>query len=139
MSATHDPTRTPSPTERQHLQHASIRALLADVQRVSDPAALPALLDEMAAMLQEHFAHEEAEGGVFDGIVEADPMRQGQVAVLIEQHHDFLERLARARAAQGSPDGLTLAQALATDIAAHEAAENDLLTDALYDETQGHD
>ncbi|MCK6501796.1 hemerythrin domain-containing protein [Myxococcota bacterium] len=141
MSAANDPTRTPSPAERQHQQHASIRALLADVQRASGPEGLAPLLDEMALMLQEHFGHEEAEGGVFDGIVEADPMRQGRVEELVRDHRDFVDRLDRARAALGTSgaDALAMAHALAADISTHEAVENELLADALYDEMQGHD
>ena len=141
MSATQDPTRTPNTAQRQQLQHASIRSLLHDVQGAAGPRELAPLLEEMSLMLQEHFGHEEAEGGVFDGIVDADPMRQADVDALVGQHRDFMNRLDQARAALLASDGqaMALARSLSADIAEHEAAENELMADALYDETQAHD
>lgn len=78
-----------------HDEHERLEALLAELQWVlvkpSDThlSIVKELMDELAVLLREHFAHEE-EGGYFSELVDSRPAFAARVERLRQEHREML-------------------------------------------------
>ncbi len=124
-------------------EHRRLRELLGRVKDARDLGSLLPLLGELRAELVEHFAHEEAAGGLHDVIDDAAPHLLERVHDLFDEHRrclDDLDRLSeRVRKILEGPvtELLRDADRLCATLHEHEAAETELLSGALYDEIGG--
>jgi iron-sulfur cluster repair protein YtfE (RIC family) len=113
----------------QESQHATVRGLIAATRAASTASDLRPLLTRMSSLMADHFAHEEAEDGVFAFVLETNPMAGHAIDRFVAEHRDFLARASAASAALDSdPSGVVkAAHALCDDLAAHEELENEVL------------
>ena len=124
-------------------EHERLRALLGRVEGEKGLRGLLALLGELRAELAEHFAHEEAAGGLETVVAESAPHLAGQVDELFEEHRRCLEEVDRLRdKAAAILDGPAAevrreVVALCETLHEHERQETELLSGALYDEIGG--
>jgi hypothetical protein len=78
-----------------HDEHDRIEALIAEVRWVllkpseTHLSIIKELMDELAALFKDHFAHEE-EGGYFDEIMQRDPTVARRVEQLRQDHRAML-------------------------------------------------
>lgn len=97
-------------------------------------------LAELRSALVAHFVVEEAPDGFYDMIRSMAPRQLGRVDQLKKEHQAFLADIealaARARACLAGPVAEVLgeAQALARWLRSHEAAEDDVLLDTVYND-----
>ncbi|NOY28355.1 MAG: hemerythrin domain-containing protein [Oligoflexia bacterium] len=128
------PPRQPAVFAEQATQHASIEGLLADLRLVTAGAALAPLLTELQTMLLAHFEHEEAEDGVFSGLLERDYSLVGELDALRRQHREITVLLERTVALlQSEPEAAVgAAHNMAGQLFAHEQEENELVMQTLY-------
>lgn len=117
--------------------HRGVLALVLDLEGAADGAARVSRLAALDALLEEHFAREEAPGGL-DALVEgAAPRLIEKVASLRREHREILARIRTIQrllaGPPGSGDGPATAEIekLCRTLRAHEAAENGMLLDAL--------
>jgi hypothetical protein len=134
------PATAPSGAADIAEEHRALRELLGRVTATRDLGRLLPLLGELAALLEEHFTHEEAADGLHAQVAESAPDRLPEVQRLFTEHREVSERLAALVArAEGLWQGqlaevLAEAAALAAYLHRHEAAEGELLAGALYDD-----
>lgn len=145
-----DPARKGAPGTRSAVarcvieeEHRRLWNLVERLERVSDLQALALRLGELRVLMAEHFAREEAPGGLQEAVDE--PRWDNALQALFDEHAECLaevERLAlTARELLAGPveelrrDVRTLCRRLHV----HEAAEAELLAASLYDETGGGD
>lgn len=136
-----DPSTTP-PTagvEPQILaEHRRIRDLTRQIENTGELRELLIRLAEFRSVLVAHFFSEEAEAGFYDTIRSMTPRQPGRVAQLEKEHQALLADLdalaAGARACLAGPVAEVLggARALTCRLRDHEAAEDDILLDAVY-------
>jgi len=144
------PGRTPShgnpvaasPTQIAE-EHRRLRELLARIETTRELKPLLELLGELHAELEEHFAHEEAAGGLEDVVDDAAPHLLEQVEGLFEEHRyclrelDRLRELARSTLEGPVAEVIEGVAGLCHTLHEHEAVETELLSSALYDEIGG--
>jgi hypothetical protein len=94
-------------------------------------------LQELTALLTEHFEHEER-GGYLDFVANKHPRLTHQIDALAAQHDDIRERLATLAVEFGEAGTLEALRgslaALARAVDMHEHAETELIQSALYDD-----
>lgn len=137
-----EPAAAPGPAQIAE-EHRRLRDLLGRVKDTRELGPLLTVLAELRAELVEHFAHEEAAGGLHDVIDDAAPHLLERVHDLFDEHRrclDDLDRLReRVRQTLEGPvtELLRDADRLCATLHEHEAAETELLSGALYDEIGG--
>ncbi len=132
-----------APASRIAEEHRQLRRALARIEALEEPGALARDLRALRPRLAEHFAGEEAADGLHRVIDAAAPHRLAQVRDLFAEHRECLVSLDHLIA--GIEDLLAGPVAAARrDVAElcarlhlHEAAETELLADALYEELGG--
>jgi hypothetical protein len=126
-------------------EHRLLRRTLERIERTAELGALVAELGELRTLLVEHFAREEAPEGLHRVIDTSAPHLMASVQGLFDEHRECLETLDRlteeARACLEGPvaDVRRELGELCRRLHAHEAAETELLSGALYDELGGGD
>jgi hypothetical protein len=121
-------------------EHHALRDLLGRVTETSDVHHLLPQLQELDRLLREHFQHEEGEGGFHDMVGESAPHLLPSVQRLFDEHRRIAERLdaliLQTRRCIEGPVAEVCAEAadLARLLHEHEAAENDLVAWALYED-----
>lgn len=124
-------------------EHRHLRELLERIGATRELEPLLTLLGELRADLVEHFATEEAPGGLHDVIDGEAPHLVERVHDLFDEHRRVLEEIDRIRErVRQALDGpvtelLRDADRLVRTLHEHEAAETELLSGALYDELGG--
>jgi len=123
-------------------EHLRIRALLDGVRGISDPHVLLPVLRELRSILEEHFSREEGDDGLHDIVSGPAPEHGDRVDDLIVEHGRILKSvddligkcsacvagpLAAIRRNIGELYGL---------MQSHDAAESEILTDALIKEME---
>lgn len=137
-----EPAAAPGPRQIAE-EHRRLRELLGRVKETRELGPLRTVLAELRAELVEHFAHEEAAGGLHDVIDDAAPHLLERVHDLFDEHRRCLDDLDRLREqVRQTLEGpvtelLRDADRLCTFLHEHEAAETELLSGALYDEIGG--
>lgn len=135
--------RLPADAEsRQRIseEHQALRDLLGRVTETTDLHHLLPQLQELDRLLREHFQHEEGEGGFHDMVGESAPHLLPSVQRLFDEHRQIAERLdtlilQTRQCIEGPVAELRGATTeLAHQLHEHEAAENDLVTWALYED-----
>ncbi len=95
------------------------------------------LLHELNRALEEHFAREEENDGLYQVVRDAAPQHLEQVQKLLDEHGGFLatvKSLEEKAKASIDPQAEIFSEValLCQDLEVHEAMENDILTEALY-------
>lgn len=122
--------------EHQHVQEIRRR-----LQNAPDLVDLLQRLHEMRALLEPHFLGEEAQDGFFDLIRARASRHLGMVESFREDHVAFLSEIdrlaARVRECLAGPVAQVLDEArnFARRLDEHEARENNLLIDAMYNDS----
>lgn len=94
-------------------------------------------LGEFASAAQAHFAAEEAPGAFFEDVAETAPRHQAVLDDLRDQHGAILEEAARLtrdladERVEGIADIVGSVLALVDLVESHEAAENEILLEAM--------
>ncbi|MBW2273016.1 MAG: hemerythrin domain-containing protein [Deltaproteobacteria bacterium] len=125
--------------------HRRLRSLLDALGNARDPEAIRTALTPLPELLSEHFSDEERPGGLFEGLREARPSIEPQLALLHAEHEKILEALrvislqlesgeATDRALEKLKDA---ASALITMLAEHEQGESKLTAEAYYSDDGG--
>lgn len=121
-------------------EHRLLGELVERTEATTDPHALLPVLEELQRLLQEHFRREEDADGLHDMVGEAAPHKLTAVQRLFDEHRDLAAHLdAAIRHTREVIDG-PVAQVrsevgeLAEKLRAHEAAENELVAGALYED-----
>jgi len=124
-------------------EHRQLRQTLARIETLDEPGALLRELRSFRPMLAEHFAGEEAADGLHRVIDATAPHRIGEVHELFAEHRECLatiDRLCDALAELISGPVAKLrgeVGELCGQLHRHEAAETELLSNALYEELGG--
>ncbi len=132
-----------TPRSRIAEEHRVLRLTLARIETLDEPGALLRELRALRPLLAEHFAGEEAADGLHRVIDATAPHRIAEVHELFAEHRECLATIDRLCD--------TLAELIAGPVAAlrsevaelcgslhrHEAAETELLSNALYEELGG--
>ncbi len=119
-------------------EHRELRQTLDRIEQESDLTALIALLKDLYAQLDQHFAEEESEDGLSQTIGDASPQHSRRLEQLFDEHKAFLATTAsimdRAQALLDGPKTTIVrdAQHLADDLRAHEEAETEIVMDSIY-------
>jgi hypothetical protein len=138
-----DPIGTPSVTgidEQIVAEHRRIRDLTRQMDDAGDLRELLTRLAELRSALVGHFLSEEAAEGLYDMIRSMAPRLLGRMAQLEKEHPTFLADIdalaAGARACLAGPVAEVLgeAQALSRRLRNHEAAEDEVMLDTLYND-----
>jgi iron-sulfur cluster repair protein YtfE (RIC family) len=125
----------PAGTARQREEHHQLNGWV-EALRVDDPVELKTALKGMRRFLLEHFAHEEADDGLFP-LLRDTYGRERQLEALRHEHREMLARMDRLQGlltpAIASVDEMTRHQIdeLVCLVEAHEEWENALLQEAL--------
>lgn len=130
------------PAARQQIadEHKALRQQLSSLVETRAPHDLLPQLERLRGMLEEHFRTEEEAGGYHDMVGDTAPHLLTSVQRLFEEHRAFIARIddliAETRALVDGPvaavrHGVT---DLARQLHDHEAAENDLVAWALYED-----
>jgi hypothetical protein len=121
-------------------EHREIRALGEHIENSQDLVEVLGLLQDFRTLLVGHFASEEARDGFFDVIRAMTPRQLAKVGHLEKEHSALLAEVDRvgesARACLEGPVAAVLAgaRALVHRLRTHEAAEDALLLDTVYDD-----
>ena len=138
-----DPSGTPSVTgidEQIVAEHRRIRDLTRQLDETSELRELLTRLAQLRVELVAHFLREEEVEGLFNMIRSMAPRLLGRMAQLETEHYTFLDDIdvlgARARACLTGPvaEVLREAHALTRRLRNHEAAEDEVLLDTLYND-----
>jgi hemerythrin len=136
-------TRAERVAERMEEEHHSLRGLLVEVNQTYDLFKLLPLLEELKTELREHFEQEESEGGFGAVVSDSAPHKANVVDHLFDEHVEFLQTMDGL---QGKVEELLVGPVaemratiagLCARIEAHEAKENELLSEALYTDIGG--
>jgi hypothetical protein len=107
--------------------HGKLEALLARVRQSQDAPALAAALEELRAMLTEHFAHEEHAKGFYGLLGASSPGHRDELNHMIMEHRELLATLRalveRAKGHGGDGDLAKLSGDLAARVLDHEMRE----------------
>jgi hemerythrin len=110
--------------------HGRLEGLLARVRQSQDPPALAAALDELRAMLTEHFAHEEHAKGFYGLLGTRSPEHREELNHMIMEHRELLATLRalveRAKGHGSDADLARLSGDLASKLLDHEMREGRL-------------
>lgn len=126
-------------------EHRQIRSLVAQVEAIADLEELVPRLNALRALLEVHFAREEAPGGLHQVVDGTAPRLATSVEALFDEHREMLALLdAATRRARECLEGpITEVRRAAAELCRrlheHEAAETDLLAGALYEDIGGGD
>ena len=124
-------------------QHHELRQTLALIDATEDLARLVSLLRELRGDLAAHFADEEREDGLAQAVGPTAPHHLRRLEALLAEHAQLLVSLdgviERGDALLAGPVKQTVGDArdLTRRLARHEAAETELLTDAVYADIGG--
>jgi hemerythrin len=124
-------------------EHRQLRHLLVMIGATAKPAAMVPLLEQLKALLEEHFAHEEADGGMPSMVSGRAPHLMTQLGSLMNEHEVFMSDVSTLieRAARG--DEVDAVHAAFRDLASrlhdHESRETDLIMDAFESDLGGGD
>jgi hypothetical protein len=138
-------SRSASARDRITLEHHRLSAQLDLIELTTDPARLPAALERLHVLLDEHFPGEEASDGLHEAIGGATPHLLPAVQHLFDEHRDFLADLhsltARARWLAAGPLAELRAglAGLTARLRDHEARENDLFGESVYTDVGSQD
>jgi hypothetical protein len=119
-------------------EHRELRQALDRIEQVSDLTALIALLKDLYAQLEQHFAEEEAEDGLSQAIGDTSPQHVRRLEQLFDEHKGFLATTAsimdRAQALLDGPKAEIVrdAQHLTHVLRVHEEAETEIVMDSVY-------
>jgi hypothetical protein len=138
-------SRSGSARERIAREHRQLSELLDRIEGISTPARLALELEGLRALLEAHFAGEEADDGLHEAVGHATPHLLPAVQHLFDEHREVLTELeeltARARELAAGPvaDLCTCVCGLAARLRAHEARENDLFGESVYADVGSQD
>ena len=138
------PPSTVAPSMRPLIaEHRALRAALADLKAALSPRdpntqggpdVVAARLDVLRGRIAVHFATEER-SGLFEQIVERAPEQAHTCQRLREEHEAVLRQLDDLRAfgpeARRAPEWARGVRSLLSELAAHEARENELIARVL--------
>jgi hypothetical protein len=138
-----------TPAAQTLAEHRELNALLDDIQQTSARATTAELMDNLVGLLGDlhgrlaaHFDGEER-GGLFEQIRELAPEQAHECAKLCDEHDALLKRVDHLRTAEtevrSSPEWVAGLRVLLSELAHHEAAENELLTRVLDGGDQAQD
>ena len=109
-------------------------SLAAEKNTESIDVAAP-LLREHLSMIKQHFATEEADGGLYDTILEEGPHHERRLAALRAHHGELLEKIGTllqdVDSGEDSANQLDRARAIASLLITHETEEGSLLLDVF--------
>jgi len=119
-------------------EHEAINTTLQKLDDTTDPQALRPLLEELGALLEGHFKREEAKDGLHASISRTAVNLLPDLKGLFKEHREMSRTLDRlleksdrlSRLASELEDGT---RELIQKLRDHEAHENQLFVDALYD------
>lgn len=124
-------------------QHRTVRRLVDELRCSSDLRQVMSALDGLRAFLADHFRVEAEPQGFYDTILQSAPWFEGRANRLVADHAAIEAEIEavreQARALLEGPVSQVFARvdALGRRIGDHEADENQLLSDALYEEVGG--
>jgi hypothetical protein len=137
-----------TPVRQTLAEHRELHVLLDQIEQASatpgsaDPGTLVKRLDSLRERLAAHFDGEER-GGLFEQIRELAPEQAHECAKLCDEHLSLLGRVdhlrttpPEARATAAWVEGV---RTLLSELAHHEASENELLTRVLDGSTEAQD
>lgn len=123
--------------------HLRIRALLDGLRKIGDPHVLIPLLRELRESLDDHFTIEEGDDGLQEIASEYAPSRVAQVEELLAEHGTLLTDIdALIRQCNHCISGplaeiRTSLHAFFEKVQRHDAAESEILTEALLKALSG--
>jgi hypothetical protein len=129
--------------ERIDEEHAAMRALLDRIEQTSVPDRLVVELERLDALLDAHFAGEEADDGLHEAIGSTAPHLLPAVQHLFDEHRVFRADIGSIaadarRLAEGPLAELNRRVAdLAARLRAHEEREDELFGDSVYTDLGG--
>lgn len=133
-------SKAPPDSARQELldDHRQVRGLLADLDRyargsVADREKLLPTLRELQGKLEHHFKAEES---LHRGLVEDVPRLARALGRLYDDHTGIVDDLVMTLSAEGD-DLTSRCQKLVERIQEHEAAENEVMQGAYWDDIGG--
>lgn len=138
MPNSSSPGSTVSSLHKMADEHRELRQTLDRIDQESDLTALIAVLKNLYAQLEQHFAEEEAEDGLSQTIGDASPQHMRQLEQLFDEHKAFLATTAsimdRAQALLDGPKAAIVRDALhlSHDLRVHEEAETEIVMDSVY-------
>ena len=153
MDSEEKDARVPITPVASHFQNTHAR-ISRDLQGLADAAELDtirAIVDDLPALLKEHFRDEEKPGGLFDELESLRPIIDSQLKFLRQEHREILEALEGLRREFREADEVTQvgeleqrhdhirmsAGALLQLIRHHERIESRLVADTYYTEDGG--
>lgn len=115
-------------------EHKTVLQLCEELGEAGSTADLLPLLDQALALFGEHFQREEQPGGVFDTVSRRAPQFSAQVSDLSSEHGTMVEqaRALRARISRDQREAIAAAAELARRLREHEARENEIFMEAMY-------
>ncbi len=138
MPNSSSPGSTVSSLHKMADEHRELRQTLDRIDQESDLTALIALLRDLYAQLEQHFAEEEAADGLSQAIGDASPQHLRRLEQLFDEHKAFLATTAsimeRAQALLDGPKAAIVrdTQHLAHDLRVHEETETEIVMDSVY-------
>lgn len=119
-------------------EHRSLRESLELLKDTSDIRRIAPMLENLRPKLEAHFRSEEEPEGLHQAIGDSAPHLLSSLQQIYDEHRGFLASIDRltgeARQCCEGPVARVLAgiRELCEGLEAHEAAETELLTDAVY-------
>ncbi len=133
INSTSPPSEERSARERIAADHREVLGLLKQLETHTQPSGIREIAYELTTLLDRHFKDEEGVYGVFAQIEEARPDLQGQVSRLRDQHRAIEELIGTIRF-DDDAHALSDRDRVVQMIREHEAAETELLTEAIYED-----
>lgn len=127
--------------------HRELRSRLDALTAAADQAGMLSSLQELPKLLAEHFADEEAEGGLYDELAARSPALGDRLDELRDEHRAILDELeSLGRDLQRHPgtqgeSGETVQQDIAhcaDRLRRHERVESKMIADVYYSEQGGY-
>lgn len=117
-------------------EHRRIRSSLETLENVADLSALLHTLRELKPILEQHFAHEEADDGIHDIIGLTAPNLVPSVQDLFDEHKQFLQLLGEltSEVARAREVIFEWRDRLIQGLRSHEERETELFSQAAYSE-----
>jgi hemerythrin len=124
-------------------EHRQLRALLAEIDATGEPKAMVPLLQKLQSLLEEHFEHEEADGGMPGMVSGRAPHLMTQLDDLMHEHEVFMTDVSALIERADRGDDADAVRGAFRDLAGrlhdHESRETDLIMDAFESDLGGGD
>ncbi|MCA9519720.1 MAG: hemerythrin domain-containing protein [Myxococcales bacterium] len=140
-----NPTADDRPPQEQIADdHRRLRRILSTLRKSRQIDEFSPLVDELRALLRDHFAAEEAPTGLPQLVRQYAPNQLGKLDVLFDEHRAILSALDSLETQIASCKDaherlLSQTQSLIETLESHEEQENELVSDALLVDFGGGD